>query len=254
MGTPRSIELMVKARREIQRKLPDLLPSGPWLSDEAALVDIRAWAENPKLGGGGWGVSWGSGKRAGTKDRGQQHVVVCHQHKRNCGWRLTLEHCVEGWAVFFVTEHEHYTPHNHALTQNTAEAMAFPAMRSIPEELLPIARDLKDSGAKVKDVYSFLQHTVRKEGKEPLFNYDNVYYAVGASTQERALDATNFVAWLREREKATGLPYEHTEDADGCLDKAFWPMEGAAEIYAQDPEHMQVLYDVKASALMRPDF
>lgn len=93
MGTPRSIELMVKARREIQRKLPDLLPSGPWLSDEAALVDIRAWAENPKLGGGGWGVSWGSGKRAGTKDRGQQHVVVCHQHKRNCGWRLTLEHC-----------------------------------------------------------------------------------------------------------------------------------------------------------------
>ena len=28
---------------------------------------------------------------------------------------------------------------------------------------------------------------------------------------------------------------------------AFWAMSGATEIYAQDPENMQVLFDTKAS-------
>ena len=36
------------------------------------------------------------------------------------------------------------------------------------------------------------------------------------------------------------------EDEEGCLKTAFWAMSGAAEIYAQDPEKMQVLHDTKA--------
>jgi len=123
--------------------------------------------------------------------------------------------------VLFVTEHEPCTPHNHALTQNTAEAMAFPAMRSIPDELLPIAKDLKDSGAIVKDVYSFLQHSVRKEGNEPLFTYDKVYYAVSASAQERALDATNLTTCGSARTAQT-LPWTSpSATRSGChLDEA----------------------------------
>ena len=150
--------------------------------------------------------------------------------------------------MFYIKDHTEGMPHSHALVQSPSEATAFTAMRHIPEDLVDTAKTLREAGSLVKDVFSWLKLMTVKRGQEPLFNYMDVYHAVGPSTQERTLDATDFVAALHEREKTLGLPYFTKEDRDGCLSAAFWLLAEAREIYSQDPEHMQVLYDTKARA------
>lgn len=242
------------ARAEKRVQLPASLPIGPWATDKEAQKYITQWAEKPNLGGG-FAATKGGGKRPANTKRGEQHVLHCHLHrKQQCTWALSIEQCVEGWAVFYIKDHTEGMPHSHALVQSPSEAMAFTAMRHIPEDLVDTAKTLREAGSLVKDVFSWLKLMTVKKGQEPLFNYMDVYHAVGPSTQERTLDATDFVAALHEREKTLGLPYFTKEDRDGCLSAAFWLLAEAREIYSQDPEHMQVLFDTKARAHSPPAF
>ena len=219
---PRTIEALMLARSKAQAaELPVGMPRGPWPTDVDAKVDLAAWARNPKKAGGvgGWGVSWGSRDRGNTV-RGVQHVLACHLKKRHsCKWSLTLEECQGGWAVWAGTGCEH----SHPLTQSTEESNAYSAMRSIPDDLLPVAKSLAAAGLPVKDVLAWLKHAVLARGGDVTFNYEDVRAATGASTADRSLDATNLVEALRQREQDQGLFYRTTSDSDGCLDKVTHP-------------------------------
>jgi hypothetical protein len=210
--------------------------------------EISTYAQDTKLCGGGFGVTWG-GRRKPNSVRGEQCTMFCHLHRQaSCKWTLTLEHCVEGWAVFYINDHDVGTPHNHDLVKSSEEAMAYTAMRDIPGALLVTARTMKDAGVRIKDVFAWLKLMAAKDGQEPMFNYMDVYHAIGASTQQRLLDSTNFVAGLHSRQQLLGLPYFITLDEEGCLKTAWWAMCGAADIFAQDPDHMQVVFDTKVRA------
>ncbi len=67
--------------------------------------------------------------------------------------------------------------------------------------------------------------------------YQDVYTATGASTAERALDATNLTELLHKREQEHKPFYRTTTDEEGGLKTVFFEMQGAREIYAVDAKH-----------------
>ena len=195
------------------------MPRGPWATEGDAKSEMAAWALDPKTSGGGWAVTWGC-LRKGNGGRGQQRVLVCHLHKsKGCKWTLTLEACVEGWVVWAFTEHSAGCAHNHPLTQSTVESNAYTGMRTIPADLLDMTKVMVASGIACRDVVAFLKHSVLARGEEVTFTYQDVYHATGASTAARAMDATNMVELLQQRQREQGLFFRTTTDADGRLNQ-----------------------------------
>jgi hypothetical protein len=248
-GAPRSVAAMLLRRDDLEL-LPKGMPTGPWETKALAHADINTFCMNTKTDGGGYAVVWGSSNAGSTKRgwaRGQQCMLACHKHAPpyRCKWKLWLEECAEGWAIWSFKGHDVCVPHNHELAQSRAEANAHTAMRSIPDHLLPVAKSLVAASVSVEDVWRWLKRTVETEGGEVTFNYMDVYHATGASTAERALDATNLTEMLRQREQDHGLFYRTTTDGEGCLKNVFFAMHGAHETYAVDAKHQVVVFDTK---------
>jgi hypothetical protein len=222
--------------------LPAGFPSGPFASALEAKHEIGAFCANPATAGGGHGVVWG-GSPPGCSTHGPHKVLLCHEHGdkgKGCKWRLTLEQCVEGWCLY-----SQYGEHNHELAQSVAEANVHRSMRDIPADLLQVAKDMVSSGISVAGADRYLRHQVAIRKEEPTWTYQDVYHATGASTRERAADATGFSELLFEREHKQGLFHRLKTDSDGCLSHAFFVMPGAEEIWAVTPDYNVVLYDTK---------
>lgn len=223
--------------------LPPGFPSGPFASHDEAKMEIAAFSRDTATAGGGHGVVWGK-LEPGCSTHGPHRTLLCHQHgaaNGACKWRLTLEQCEDGWCLY-----SQYGVHNHELASTVAEANAHRGMRDIPADLLQIAKDMVSSGIPVAGADRFLRHQVTIYGDEPTWTYMDVYHATGASTRQRAMDASGFSELLFEREHKQGLFHRKKTDADGCLSHAFFVMPGADEIYAIAPESNVVLYDTKA--------
>jgi hypothetical protein len=214
----RTLKEMV-LRRGFDVDLPKGTPTGPWATPAQALAELNAFFSNPKTGDGGFAVSWGSTRKGVATTawrRGDQKLLVCHERglPHCCKWRLWVEECVEGWVIYKFAGHDELRAHSHELVQSREEANAHSSMRSIPEALLPIAKSMVASGVRPSDVNRWLQREVETEGKEVTFNYMDVYHATGASTTERAMDATNLAELMRQREQEQGLFYCTTTDGE----------------------------------------
>lgn len=226
---------------------PDLplgFPTGPWADRETAKTEIAAFCRDPSTGGGGHGVVWKQ-LRAGNDVHGAQCALACHEHKNTgCKWRVTFEETLEGW-----TPYSTFGDHSaHALAQSVEEANVHKAMRDIPSELVQHAKNMADSGIPVCAIDRFLRHQVMLRRDVPTWTYQDVYHLVGASTRQRAMDATGFCEQLFEREHRTGLFQRRKTDADGCLSHVFFVMEGAHELISIDPDNVVVELDTKARA------
>jgi hypothetical protein len=101
------------------------------------------------------------------------------------------------------------------------------------------------SGVGNAQVFRTLKAQAEVNGDEAQFTIMDVYHACGSSTGERRLDATNLVEMLRQREMEEGLFQRTTTDQSGCMDKVFFVMKGATEIYANEPEQQVVEIDHK---------
>lgn len=249
-GVPRTVQQLRK-KHDAHAVSPNF-PTGPWETADDALAEINVFTKKIKTDGGGFAVTWGSsraGVTSGSWARGRQKKLVCHEHgpPHKCKWNLWLEHCVEGWVIKSFSAHDNDAGivHNHALAQSQEEANARPAMRSIPEKLLPLAKRMVEANMTVASVYRWLCHEVKADGDEVAFNYQDVYHATGASTKERMMDATNLVETLRRREQEEGLFFRSQTDSEGCLTNVFYAMRGAHEIYAVDVDHQVVELDTK---------
>ncbi len=117
--------------------------------------------------------------------------------------------------------------------------------REIPEELHEIAKLMRKSGSSIKDVENFLRVKVTSSGDTAAFTYDDVRHLVGATTAQRAWDATDFIEQLEERRKLRGLFCKFSLDADGRLENAFFVMDGALEIYAAGGRCNVLVFDTK---------
>jgi hypothetical protein len=226
------------------------LPTGPWATDALALADIDAAAKDLSVGGGGFSVMWGGTKPAvkGPRGHGKLHVMFCHERhktKSDCRWSLTVEQCVEGWAIRSLHLDPGEGGHSHGLLHTTTEVMARSSMRSIPPHLVELGKAMVLSGISPAKTYQFLRAQAEKEGSGAVFNYKDVYDACGASTGERRLDATMLVELLRQREVDRGLFQRTTTDEDGCLKEVFFQLDGSTEIYANEPERQVVEIDHK---------
>ena len=243
---------------DLSKQLRELgLPTGPWPTDEDAKMEINRWARDRKAAGGGFAVVWGSSKPAvtGTRNaRGPLHTLICHNHseaKGKCGWSLTLEQCVEGWAIRSLHPHDGAaTGHNHELINTAVEARARRSMREIPADLVEVGKAMVQVGVANSDVFRFLKAQAERRAEEPLFTIQDVYHACGASTGARRLDATNLVEYLREREVKDGLFQRTTTDETGRLTQVFFMLKDAYKIYSIEPERQVVEIDHKVRAFL----
>ena len=232
---------------QAQPELPKYFPRGPWPSDDLAKAEIKTWCADPKHGGG-FGVIWGSLDKVvleGRQHRGARHHLCCHKLKDGCKWRMVLEDCVEGWAVVSHANHSSVDAHSHPLVLSRAEANAYAVMREIPADLLTIAKTLVAAGVRVSEADRWLRYSVEKAGGEVTWTYQDVYRQTCATTAERKLDATDMLELLRQRQQEQGLFYRTTTDSEGCLNKVFFAMAGAHDIYAVDAERQVVEFDTK---------
>ena len=221
--------------------LPLGFPTGPWETREAARAEIAAFCRNPSTGGGSHGVVWKQ-RRPGNDVHGPQSALACHKHVKGCSWRITLELTREGW-----TPYSTFGDHSaHTLAQSVEEANVHKAMRDIPSQHVQHAKNMADSGIPVCAIDRFLRHQVMLVGDAPTWTYQDVYHLVGASTRQRAMDATGFCEQLFEHR--TGLFQRRKTDADGCLSHVFFVMEGAHELISIDPENVVAELDTKARA------
>jgi hypothetical protein len=245
-------QLMLK--RSSKFNLPAGCPEGPWPSDTMALSAINRWASDHTKVGGSWGVTWLEGRRKGNSARGPQHGLGCDQHKKQgCGWSGRLEETTEGWMWYSFTEHKgadgkplaSESGHSHALTTSLGQRLVHATQREIPVELRDIAMRLRKSGTSIKDVENFLRGEVLHKGDVPAFTYSDVRHLVGATTSERAWDATDFIERLEERKRLRGLFCKFSLDFDGRLENAFFVMDGAMEIYAAGGRCNVLVFDTK---------
>ena len=235
-------------------RLPAGCPEGPWPSDAVALAAINRWASDHTKIGGSWGVTWTKAMSKGNSARGPQRVLGCDQRKKlQCGWSMRLEETTDGWMIYSFTEHRsgdgklpaNESGHSHDLTVSLGQRLAYANQREIPEELHDIAKLMRKSGASIKDVENFLRVKVTSMGDIAAFTYDDVRHLVGATTAQRAWDATDFIEQLEERRKLRGLFCKFSLDADGRLENAFFVMDGAMEIYAAGGRCNVLVFDTK---------
>jgi len=242
-GNLRTAEEVFAAKGQV---MPASFPSGPFPSHLEAKAQIAAYCRDPKTGGGAHGVVWGKLEQ-GCSTHGPRRALICHQHgaaQSSCKWRLTLEETADGWVIY-----SQYGEHNHTLAASVAEANAHNTMRDIPPELLSIAKDMVASGIPPAAVDRFLRHQVELREETPTWTYQDVYTATGASTKQRAADATGFAELLWTREQEEGLFSRWRTDEFGCLSRVFFVMPNAHEIVAIDPDNLTVVFDTKARTL-----
>ena len=252
-------------RRPVRRRTPqallavrgsiaDSLPTGPWASDTLALAALNNWAADHRTHGGGFGLVWTHGRCPGNGRRGDQHRMGCDQHrKQGCGFSITVEETTDGWMVVAYAEHVETegkvpvteTGHSHALTATLGERLAHATQREIPEALHADAQLMYKSGSTVKDVENWLRAKARDDGCVAAFTYHDVFRLVAASTSDRAWDATDFVEALQRRHAEHGHVFHIHLSDEGRLDRAFFLMDGALEIYAAGGTAQVVVFDTK---------
>ena len=234
--------------------VPDSLPAGPWASDTLALRELNRWAADYRTDGGGFGLVWTHGRCLGNGKRGDQHRMGCDQHrKQSCGFSITVEETTDGWRVCAYAEHVETagkppvteTGHSHALTATLGERLAHATQREIPESLHADAQLMYKSGSTVKDVENWLRAKAREAGCDAVFTYHDVFRLVAASTSDRAWDATDFVEALQSRLADHGHAYSIHLSEEGRLERAFFVMDGALEIYAAGGTAPVVGFDTK---------
>lgn len=222
--------------------LPLGCPDSQWPSAEAALAEINRWASDHKKPGGGWGVTWAKGVYPGNSKRGPQRPLCCDQHrKKTCGWQGWLEETTAGWMWYSFKAHDckttpaadgHVPGHSHTCNVTMGQRLVHATQRNIPRELHDDAQLMRKSGCSIKDVENWLRLKMTQSGDDAAFTYADVRQLVGASTSERAWDATFFIETLAERESSRGLPFFIKLDEDGRLENAFFLMDGGLEVAA----------------------
>ena len=139
-------------RQRTSDPLPPGMPRGPWPHPSTGEMtipeDFKKYCTDQTVGGGGWGVHIRGGHDANSC-HGAQRVIRCctgdKSKKGECGWQVTIERCVEGWAIWAYHQHSEGCPHDHDLVKGTAEANAHPSLREFPEDLLATALTMRNT-------------------------------------------------------------------------------------------------------------
>mmetsp|Transcript_5427 Transcript_5427/g.13778 ORF Transcript_5427/g.13778 Transcript_5427/m.13778 type:complete len:479 (+) Transcript_5427:1167-2603(+) len=175
---------------------------------------------------------------SGSKEAAKKDTVV----KTGCGWHVILVEAREGYYVMRGS-----FMHNHAMYATVGgDANAFAGNRFIPEELKSFYDDMM--GANRLGASEINSNLVSKANKmvpriPVTWTTDDIYDATRLTAGERALDATYFVDWMKEREDTLSLKYFLHESREAGLERSFFASEGSAETWAGLGDNSVVLFD-----------
>jgi len=131
--------------------------------------------------------------------------------------------------------------HNHQLPQDRATANAHANLRSIPDDLCIIGEALKDKES-AAEIRATLCELARKWDREVTWTKNDVETAFRPNTEEKKLDASNFLQRLLDMKDA-GRYAKHSTDEDGKLNRALWTFEGARQAAAKAGHKLFVIFD-----------
>ena len=106
---------------------------------------------------------------------------------------------------------------------------------------------LKNGCLKPSHIHRVLEAEALKRGLPITWTYKDVHNKFKLTEEEKTFDATNLGEFLLERKLQHGVAYATTTDEDGCLNKAFFEMEGAKEIWARGSKTNILLCDTTVS-------
>ena len=167
-----------------------------------------------------------------------------------CPWALWTEQIDVGWVVVSmstraVSEYDAQGYHNHELYRGTVASNTNARNRSIPPHLHNHASILVDAGLTIAKVYAALVKRCVANGEEVTFTKKDLENEFCVREEDKVLDATNLVTHLQERMISNSSLYfkVHT-DEDGTLDRVFFVMEGAVELWLHSAKKV-ILLDTK---------
>jgi hypothetical protein len=175
---------------------------------------------NIQTNGGAVALNWGKGRvRLNTTTKGPCMSVLCdaagkprgqNSKKTNCKWGFDYELSTEGWMDAGPTNDtikeymkrcdegrltknvsKIHDIHNHVLPKTKAESHAKPSLRSIPEELLPMADELNKTSWPNAAIYDFLLRQCDLKGIEVNFTKKDIDNQYRSSAGEATLDCSN---------------------------------------------------------------
>eukprot|EP00961_Rhodomonas_salina_P157042 2114005-Rhodomonas_salina.1 len=92
---------------------------------------------------------------------------------------------------------------------------------------------MAEGGCFISEIDRVLRAKAIADGTEVSWTYDDLRHRfLPSSSQHLALDASGFVEWLLEREWKNGLGSKHTTDEAGKLNKAFFVLEDADDLWS----------------------
>ncbi len=167
--------------------------------------------------------------------------LYCSQHaKTDCKFQIILQQNQSGqWEISSVGP-----DCNHAQPSTPAEQNVFASHRGIPGDLLQEGIKLRKNGARTAFVYKYLSNLCFEQtGKEPCFNYQDVFHGINPHKDQTTMDSTGFVQYLQSRKDENGLDFAWISDDDGSIMKAFFVFKHAVKIFSDGSR--PVLFDTK---------
>ena len=109
--------------------------------------------------------------------------------------------------------------------ENNSESIAQAALRTISDELDSLGQMLKRAGFSASKINQVLVSEAHQRSLVITWTYQDIYNKFSPSTEEKALDATNFIEFLQQRYRERNLYFNTNTDSDGCLNQVFWVLE-----------------------------
>ena len=229
---------------------PNELPRGPWASDDAALAEIRLFAQDPTKGGGIWGVRFQAGLECGGKTR-RIGCSAAHDDKREglsnqkersgfrCRWGITLQLRNGEWSSKTSRlEHSHELPQDAIRALNGQKSMR----AGIPADFRPIGQAMQRSGIEASRIHNTLVINAQFSGRAITWTLNDIRHTFGITTQDRILDSSILHDWLKTRTSTRGLEGAILERA-GRLSSCYFEMDGARELYQAAGDNTCVIFD-----------
>jgi hypothetical protein len=233
------------------------LPVGPCETENEIIEAVQAWAANPEINGGAFGITRESLKPA-LKTKGPRRLLVCDRSgqarrskvdysrpaqrikKCNCTWNIYIEQCEEGWVTVEMPKKAREllrqpdatvaTIHNHTLLQTVAESYTNANLRSIPDDLKDMAETLSWAACSSHEIFLALSCECQRLGRAVTFTRKDVYNRYAKQSGHNALDCYNLIVYLKHRQaEDSSLPFDFHLSQDHILERAFLVVKGGIE-------------------------
>mmetsp|Transcript_1623 Transcript_1623/g.7190 ORF Transcript_1623/g.7190 Transcript_1623/m.7190 type:complete len:763 (+) Transcript_1623:2949-5237(+) len=218
--------------------------AGPFEDAAICKMACNAWSHDAGKQPRGTFRMRTDGTYAANMHRGPRFKIRCSNSgsdKLACPFKLVYEKAGDG--KFYLQD---ACVQHHADCRDPARTVAESLARGdafIPVELLDFGVELKSYGASTGQVLDYLSAKATAGGIPETWTWHHLNRALlKALPESKVNDMEGVVEWLGDRQKE-GLPYHIHTDAHGRVDRIFYAMEGAQEMWDRSAGMRLALFD-----------